>query len=232
MRVDYAASIRDVPMPQRIKWLPVSPKGYPTPWFVCWLLEDLDGEPHPVHPDTPGAKPDFRVVAPGRIALAYKANRCWICGQPLGSHRVYNIGPMCVVNRVTSEPPSHRECAEYAAKACPFLTNPREKRNEKNLMEGATAAGMMIARNPGVVALYETKHAKPFRAGDGWLFRLGPPDRLDWYAEGRVATHHEVMESIRTGLPLLMAEAEKDGPEAMRELEKMYGEAMPFLPAA
>lgn len=211
-------------VPPRLAHRPHDSRGYPVPWFVQWFK---DGQP-----SAEGVgEPDFRVVGPGKIGNAWRASRCWICGEPLGRHKVYVIGPMCVVNRVTSEPPSHRECAEFAAKTCPFLTNPREKRDHKDLPADGKIAGIPIMRNPGAVCLYETRTAQPTVVKDGVLFELGPPDRIDWYARGRRATRAEIEESIRTGYPLLLNEARKDGVDAIRALERMCAAAMQFLPA-
>ena len=212
-------------MPARIARLHKDRRGYPVPAFVCWFK---DGQPCP----RGEGEPDFRVIAPGYLSRAYQHSRCWICGDELGVHRVFTIGPMCVVNRVTSEPPSHRACAEFAAKACPFLTNPREKRSVKDLPENGTVAGIHLDRNPGAVCLYETRIAQPFRAGSGYLFRLGEPDNIDWYALGRPATRAEILASIESGYPLLQREAVKDGPEAVAELCRMRDAAMTLLPAA
>lgn len=204
-------------LPDRMKLLKRDERGFPVPWFVHWEND----------------KPDFRVISPGKLAMAYKFGRCWICGGSMGVHRVCVIGPMCVVNRVTSEPPSHRACAEFAARACPFLTKPRMRRNEKDLPEPRHVAGMHIDRNPGCVALYETKSVKPFKAGDGYLFQLGEPDRIDWWAEGRRATRAEILASIDSGYPFLLDTATKyDGPEGVKELERMRDAAMKLLPAA
>jgi len=140
------------------------------------------------------------------------------------------IGPMCVINRVTSEPPSHRECAEFAAIACPFLTRPRQKRDKKDMPEETFIAGNHIDRNPGAVCLYETSTVKAFRAGDGYLFNLGLPDRIDWYSSGRRATRAEIELSITTGYPLLYKMAKEEGPEAVHELERMREAAWKLLP--
>ena len=212
-------------LPARIARLPKSDRGYPVPWFVSWL--DEAGKRVP----TGQGKPDFRYVGEGKILEAYSKSLCWICGVPLGVHQVYVIGPMCVVNRVTSEPACHRQCAEFAATACPFLVNPREKRNEKGMHpESKTAPGIMIKRNPGATALYETKSSRPFEANGGVLFRLGLPTRVDWYAEGRKATRAEVEASIHSGYPLLEKEAHKDGPRAVQELAILRTKAMALLP--
>jgi hypothetical protein len=139
---------------------------------------------------------------------------------------------MCVVNRVTSEPASHRDCAEFAAKACPFLTKPRMRRNEKDLLEGRVIAGIHIDRNPGCVCLYETMSAKPFKAGEGILFQLGEPTRVDWWAEGRTATRAEILASIDSGYPILLDVATRlDGPEGVAELTRHRDRAMRLLPA-
>jgi hypothetical protein len=214
------------PMPERIARLPRDGRGYPVPWFICWMQ---DGRAVPAGT----GEPDFRIIGPGKLWMAHNRRKCWICGGSMeGQSNIYVIGPMCVINRVTSEPPCHRECAEFAAKACPFLTNPREKRNAKNMPDDPVVAGIMIPRNPGAVALYQCAKAKPFQAGQGVLFRLGKPIRVDWYAEGRVATRGEIEQSIDSGLPILVAEAKRDGIEGLRALAHMHNEALLLLPAA
>src|SRR5258708_39459955 len=102
-------SLWSLAIPQRMARLPISPTGFPVPWFVAWV----DGVP------------DFRVIGPDKIVQAVKRNLCWLCGQPKGIHHAFVIGPMCAINRTISEPSSHLECAQFAAVACPFLANPR-----------------------------------------------------------------------------------------------------------
>ena len=67
------------------------------------------------------------------------SSKCWLCGQTLGKHMTFPIGPMCAITRTTAEPPSHLACAEYAVKACPFLSQPRMRRNERDLPEACDA---------------------------------------------------------------------------------------------
>lgn len=222
------------PMPDRIARLPRDERGYPVPRFVQWLTPDgKEGlrPPPGCKPNFDLAKPDFRYADFAFRGRAFGRGYCWVCGELMGRHRVFVIGPMCVVNRVTMEPPCHRECAEFTAQACPFLTRPKEKRNAKGLTEEASAPGLMIKRNPGCVCLYETHVYRPFSAPGGWLIRLEAPNRIDWWAEGRQATRAEVMASIESGYPLLLAEAEKDGHEAVLELERLRQAAMKYLPA-
>jgi hypothetical protein len=217
-------------MPRRIQTLTRDHRGFPVPWFVQFFDK---GEPC----EYGHGEPDFRVADMRKLAKAIGQNRCWVCGEVMSHrHRVLVIGPMCVVNKVTSEPPNHRDCAEWSVRACPFLSRPRMRRNEKDLPEqGKDPAGFHIDRNPGVVCLYETNSIKPFRpqqGGSGILFRLGDPVRVDWYAEGRTATRAEVEESIRTGFPFLERMAQLDGAEAVTELHQMRDVAMKLLPEA
>jgi len=215
-------------MPARMKRLPFDERGYPVPRFVQWIRD-----PEAEKAGKPGAYPDFRYADFEFRARAFRSGLCWLCGERLGRHRVFVIGPMCVINRTTMEPPCHRDCAEFAAQACPFLVSPRRKRNAKGMPEDADMPGTAIVRNPGCVCLYETNDAKAFDDGDGgWLIRLGKPDRVDWWAEGRKATRAEITASIDSGYPLLLEPAQKDGAGAVEALAKLTFEALKLLPAA
>lgn len=150
-------------LPQRMANLPIDSRGFPVPWFVEWI----DG------------KPDFRVMSGEKFIRAIKFNLCWCCGQPMGAYKVFVAGPMCGINRTSAEPPSHRECAEFAAKACPFLTIPKMTRNDRNLPAHEKPAGEMIARNPGVTMLWTTKAYKPFEADGGILIEMGLPESVE-----------------------------------------------------
>lgn len=211
-----------------MKHLPTNKAGYVVPWFVAWI----DGEP------------DFRVIRSGGIAEAYNNELCWLCGQKRGRYGAFVIGPMCAVNRVSAEPPSHRECATYAARVCPFLSNPNMHRRERGIPEDKVdPAGMAILRNPGVALVWVARGGRgagawrPFSvpsqvpgANPGVLFDVGDPVDVEWWAEGRSATRAEVEESIRTGLPTLVEKAGEEGPEAVKELAAMASRAMKLLP--
>ena len=215
-RMAYNAAVAAVPMPDRIRWLPVSDKGYPVPWFVAWI----DGAP------------DFRVVERGKLDEAVRRKVCWVCGHRLGSYLAMTLGPMCAVNRTISEPPSHRDCATFSALVCPFLSNPRMRRREAGLPSDVVEMpGNGIKRNPGAVAVWITRGYKPFAVPGGRLFTFDDPVQVDWYAQGRVATRDEVMASITSGLPLLQAEAATEGPQAVAALKRMTAKAMQYLPA-
>jgi hypothetical protein len=195
---------------------PVNERGFPVPWFVSFI----------------NGKWDFVNLDPRKIIEAYNRKICWLCGEPLGQYKAFAIGPMCSINRVSSEPPSHADCAEYAVKACPFLARPNAKRNAAAaLNDGETVPGIMIQHNPGAVLIWITKTFKPMRAGDGVLFSIGEPTRVSWWAEGRQATRAEIDASIEKGLPFLRKQATRDGPDALVELDREIERAKKLLPA-
>jgi len=129
---------------------------------------------------------------------------------------------MCGITRTISDPPSHRECAEFAAKHCPFMANPAAKRNPRNLPADARdAPGVGLKRNPGAVAVWVTRGYQPFRApGGGTLFDIGEPESVEWFANGRLATQGEVEASVSSGIHHLTEAAEAQGPKAVAELDR------------
>jgi hypothetical protein len=186
------------------------------PWFVAWI----------------NGVPDFRVIGENKLSDASRFRCCWLCGGPLGGNAAFVIGPMCAINRVSAEPPSHRDCADYAARACPFLTTPGMRRRDTALPEGATDPdGIMIRRNPGVALVWITRtwRLQPHYR----LYDVGDPAEIRWYAEGRPATRTEILAAIDTGLPLLRAEAEADKRprEALAELDRQHAHALALVPA-
>lgn len=193
------------PLPFRIARLPISPRGYPVPWFVQWI----NGEP------------EFRVADSRKFLLAIKGNLCWVCGDPLGAYKTFTVGPMCGLNRTTTEPPSHTECAIWSAKNCPFLKNPNMVRRKENLPEGAqNPGGIMIDRNPGVTLLWTTKSFSLFGDGRGGvLIKMGEPVQLEWFKFGQPAKIDEIQDAIEKGCPLIREHAEKEGPESIEQFD-------------
>lgn len=207
-------------MPLALAKRPRTANGYPVPWFT----PKVDGEW------------DFKHILPGKVERAVAYELCWVCGEPLGELPVaFVVGPMCIVNRNSAEPPCHVPCAVYSAKACPFLARPKMVRPSgltgvsDGRNEDTAIAGISLNRNPGVAAVYVTRH--PSYDLEYKLFDLGEPERVVFYAHSRKATRDEVMESITTGLPVLMDMAESEGPEAVDELTRLVERAMPLVPA-
>lgn len=194
------------PLPERMRSLPID-RGYPVPWFVAWV----DG------------KPEFRAMDVKKWLAAVKFGLCWVCGERVGSRLTFVIGPMCGINRTTSEPACHRECAVWSAKNCPFLSRPHMTRREDDAfsIEQGKCAGIPISRNPGVALLWHTRHFKVFNDGAGKpLIQVGEPDSVEWLAEGRPATFEQVSASVESGLPIVMQLAEAEGPKAVAELNR------------
>lgn len=209
--------------PRNIAALPRDKHDRPIPWFVA---VDADGVP------------DFRVIRAGGIRDAMRFGWCWVCGKPRGRHAAFVIGPMCCVNRVSAEPPCHLSCAVYSARACPFLSTPSMARRERNLPANRVdPAGQMIDRNPGVALVWSSRTWAPFTVPPGpnrtagVLFDVGDPTATSWWCRGRPATGDEIRASIDTGLPILRAQAERDGPRAAAQLERQTLVAQTLIPA-
>jgi hypothetical protein len=186
-------------LPARMCLLPVDARGYPIPAFVETL---------------PDGTRDFRIMSQSHWRRCVKERRCWVCDQKLGAYLAFLIGPMCAVTRTTSEPPCHRECAEWSARNCPFLARPQMHRREDEFTDGleGNAAGCPIRRNPGVAVVWVARDYEVWRDERGSpLITVGEPVEVTWWAEGRPATRAAIEESIRTGMPLLEAQATEPG---------------------
>ena len=189
------------PLPRRMRYLFLDHRGYPVPWFVAWI----------------NGAPDFRVMDPVKWGKAVGERRCWVCGQQLGTHLAFVIGPMCGINRTTSEPPCHLDCAKWSAANCPFLSRPQMVRREDSFTASLEqySAGDPLTRNPGVTLIWITSRYRLFGDPQGKpLIQIGDPSQVLWYCQGRPATRAEVKASIDSGLPTLMSLAvEQDARE-------------------
>lgn len=205
-----------LPMPERMRNRPVE-RGYPVPWFVAQLEDGTY---------------DFRVIRTRGFEEAHAKKLCWICGGHMGAYKAFVIGPMCAVNRVSAELPSHRECAEWAARACPFLARPHMRRRDHDYPDGTQdAAGFMIDRNPGVALVWVTKSYTLRSDHKGHLLVvIGDPVETIWLRQGQPATREEVAASIDSGLPILREAAEKQGAQGVAALQRQIDIAMELLP--
>lgn len=195
-----------VKMPPRIAALPRNARGYPVPFFVAFV----DGVP------------EFRLARAEARTEAVRHKLCWVCGQRLGAFESFVVGRMCCVNRNSAEPPLHLDCAEFSVQACPFMLKPGMERREDELTRtrGVDPGGIMIRRNPGVMAIWTTRTA--FTHHRGTLFNIGEPTSISVWREGRAATRAEVLDSIMSGRPYLIA-ADPDDKEAPAEIDRLIG---------
>ena len=207
------------PMPARIARLPRDERGYPIPWFVA----------------TVNGQAEFRLASAAKFREAIQQRVCWVCGMWLYKERTFVVGPMSAISRTHGEPPCHAECAEFSVRACPFLTRPAAIRREANLPADTFSAGNALDRNPGCSALWDC-HSRPYQkfpdGRGGILFRLPDPDRVTWWSEGRAATREEVLESMRSGTALYLAQSgEEPTIAARKEWKQLRQAAMQYVPA-
>lgn len=189
---------------------------------------------------TNSALPEFRAMDPHKFVRAIRQKLCWVCGERLGVNVCFVAGPMCGINRTSSEPPSHLECARWSARNCPFLSNPRMVRREdeeiNNNVLRENAAGHAITRNPGVAMLWITRTFEVFDSAEirgnsnrGYLIQMGEPDSVEWYACGRPATRKAVVDSVESGLPNLeaIARTEAGGLQALAGYIQRFQKYLP-----
>jgi hypothetical protein len=203
-------------MPLRIAMLPRDHRGYPVPHFVQWI----DG------------KPEFPLFDPLKWKRCVGRHECWVCGQPLGRWFAFTVGPMCIINRISSEPPSHRECVEYAAQVCPFIINPAMRRVPTDRFgEVKPAGGKMDEGNPGTMALWITRKYEVFGTKTGPLIKMGDANELHWFRRGRRATPQEAADAFEVGAAKLIKVADTEaGEPAVIECVRLVIAARKLLP--
>jgi len=205
------------PLPKLFEHLPIDERGYPVPWFVS----KVDG------------KFDFRFADAAKRERAVKERRCWLCGVGIGQNLAFVIGPMCAVNRNTSEPPCHKACAEFAVQACPFMVLPSAKYRDAGKEELSVKSHFgALPGNPGAVCIWITRSFKTYDVPGGWLIRIGEPVEVSWWCEGVSATRRQILDSFERRLPALQELAAAQGPAAEEELEAMVKKAKTYLPSS
>ena len=205
-----------VPMPDKIAALPRDHRGYPVPFFVQWVE----------------GKPVFPLFDPVKWMRCVGHKLCWICGEPLGRNYAFPLGPMCTINRVSSEPPSHLDCAVYALRVCPFLVNPRMVRVPvAKLGEVRGPGGEMDQGNPGVMAIWMTRRYSLIDTETGPLIEVGDPFAVTWFSRGRAATPQEAADAFITGAAKLMTNAGIEaGEDGIIEITRLIIPARRLLP--
>ena len=201
-------------MPSQIRALPVSEHGYPVPYFVA----RIEG------------KYDFRVIDPLKMRACIANKRCWICGQTLGRYKSFSSGPLIVVTKHSAEPPSHRDCAEFAARTCPFMVHPRAQYRSPDIPD-TTVNTMMIAENPGVTVIWTTAGYEIQRHHDDLVFIPQEASAVQWFTEGRPATREEAEDGLAHSLNNAIT-ANKDFPDTIRHLMENANHVEGYLPLA
>lgn len=200
-----------LPLPVGMLGRHIDHRGFPVPWFVTRKTENGEW--------------DFVNIESERFNTAIRSRLCWVTGTPLGRHHAFVIGPMCVVNQVSGDPPVKRDIAVWSSNVCPFLSRPLSKR-PVNRNEG-DQRGLMVMENPGINAVYVVK-AGSYKIKDG-LFHLPEPESLEWYTKGRPATLDEVLEAVGRGIYRLEEMASQEGAEALKLLNKYKDRALKII---
>jgi hypothetical protein len=174
--------LKVTPIPRRMRSLARDERGFVIPWFA-W------------HDDTGG--PHISVLDQKKWCEAVDRDRCWLCGQPLGVFKAFVAAPINVLKRIVLEPPSHLDCAEYAMRVCPFLSNPamrRRQRTERQVDQDCLVGhvGQRPTPNPGVFALWVTRSYTLGRLRDHPAITIGDSESVRWWTRGRPATDAEV----------------------------------------
>ena len=162
-------------VPPRVRALPRDEHDHPIPWWT----------------PTTGGVPDWRGFSAGRLLDALRHELCWTCGIRRGAVSAVILTGPTLLSRLSTEPPSHTTCAEYAARACPFLT-------------GTTPPREGLVRP--VVAVWATRDTETYPTGDGGLVvRAGPAEHVTWWRAGRPATYEDADAAITAGWAHLTA---------------------------
>lgn len=204
-------------LPVGMRDLPRDERGIPVPWFVDWF----------------SGKPDFRVVDGRKLIEGWKRDLCWICGKQLFAFRAWVVGPVSMINRCAGEPPAHLECARVALVHCPFLSNPDRKRDKTALPARHSGGGELVESNSGLSSAWITKGrgGELFNPGNGPLFRLFEPRKVEWFHRGAPATGDEVRREFEQASRQLREIDRQYGPAALQNLEARIAACSKWLPA-
>lgn len=107
--------MKQIEIPDFLSHLKKDERGYPIPFFVA----QIDG------------KPDFRMLSEYKLLMCVEKKLCGICGKKLHEYQYFITGKMGLKNGTHSDPPMHRECAEYSMQVCPHLHFEKSDRNDR-----------------------------------------------------------------------------------------------------
>lgn len=212
-----ADTVRFQNMPTRMKGRPVDLRGFPVPWFVTQK--------------TPDGLYDFVHIDPARLETAYRLGLWTLSGQPLGKYVSFVVGPMCIINRVSAEPPCIPELGKWAAQVCPFLSRPLAKRPAHDPSAEQNVPGVMVADNPGGCVVWTVKR-DGFTRGRNRLYSFGDPVEVTFWTKGREATPDEARAIFEARAEKLEAMARVEGDDALQAFYRMKAKAARYLPGA
>lgn len=118
--------------------------GIPVPFTVAWA-DDV---------------PDFRVVNPEHVRDCFVKRLCGVCGRNLGEFAYFIGGPQCKDHRLFADPPMHKDCAIFAAHACPFLNGSTKSYSNRETAMPTTTNEMMADKRPDLMFIMQAKTKK------------------------------------------------------------------------
>ena len=191
-----------VPMPPNIAALPRNERGYPMPFFT----------PDPATLDEASRHKAIAIADHKKVVLCWKQNLCWVCGKKMWhrepmqaggyswavDERAFLGGPKAFENRAYTDLPMHEACAEYSAKVCPMLTNPRHHYSKlKDMPEGTRAAAGMIMRHPVVIVMPIASGYEVVQVGRDLFFRPEGVLRVRYFHLGSEVTSSQAEEILK-----------------------------------
>lgn len=164
-----------VPLPPRLAARPKDHRGYPIPWNV-----QLDA----------AGRPDFRVIDQRKVAQAVRNRVCGLCGEPLGRHLAFIGGPLSHQSRFFTDPPMHKDCAQYALRVCPWLAAPNMRYAEQlPQLAGVTTVvhtQMISDQRPERFFVATTRDYRLVRMPDGAVVLQAEPwEWSEWWRHGQ-----------------------------------------------
>lgn len=164
---------QSIPVPPRLSRRPKDERGYPIPALV--FIDDA-------------GKPDFRITDHAKWLRACAQRTCALCGEPMGRHLAFVGGPLSHRNRVFTDLPMHKDCAEYALQVCPFLAAPRFRYAEEVALNSSATlvtSSHVSGDRPEFFVLGTTKDFVPMRLPDGTLVvQAAPWETVQWWKHG------------------------------------------------
>lgn len=136
----------EIVIPEFLKHLPIDKRGYPIPFFV---------------PIKDGI-PEFRFADVNKFNLCTEKKLCWICGRKLIKNCFFFLtGPHGLANRVQSDCPMHRECAEATMQLCPHIFYGKAERKEN------VKFSYQAQEKPDIIYLIRSSKYKIIPSGEG-----------------------------------------------------------------
>lgn len=125
-------------IPRRMRKLPIEKRGYPVPFAT--MIDPITGQP------------DFRILDIRRQMQCFKDKLCAMCGEPLGRYIAFIGGPKSGESHRFNDPGMHRECAEYAAVVCPYISRETAQHRSISDLDLATlkSLGLEIVTDSGI----------------------------------------------------------------------------------